>query len=124
MPQTLTQALNTYTMPTSSVVSSHAGLAGGAWDMSSVSSAGSQAWGRAKAFASSNKNALAWTVMGMVLVIMVLLIVDRAVFQPKRNSSDAKDKEEGNNASNLVQGVCLGVSVVTLGFSVATAMVK
>lgn len=121
MPQTLTQALNTYTMPTSSVVSS---LAGGAWDMSSVSSAGSQAWGRAKAFASSNKNALAWTVMGMVLVIMVLLIVDRAVFQPKRNSSDAKDKEEGNNASNLVQGVCLGVSVVTLGFSVATAMVK
>ena len=124
MPQTLTQALNTYSMPTSSVVSSHVGLAGGAWDMSSVSSAGSQAWGRAKAFASSNKNALAWTVMGMVLVIMVLLIVDRAVFQPKHESKDDVEKASGKYATNVVHGVCLGVSVVTLGFSVATAMVK
>jgi zinc transporter ZupT len=123
MPQTLTQALNSYSMPTS-VVSSQAGMAGGAWDMSSVSSAGSQAWGRAKAFASSHKNGLAWAVMGMVLAILVLLIVDKAVFEPKRNSSDAKTKEEGTNAGSVVNGVCMGVSVTTLGFSLATALVK
>ena len=122
---TMTQALNSYNMPTS-VVSSHMGLVGGAapWDMSSVSSAGSEMWGRAKAYASSHKNGLAWTVMGMVLVIMILLIVERAVLAPQREDAAADAKAAAVSATTAVQATCLAVAVVTLGFSVATAVVK
>ena len=124
---TMTQALNSYNMPTS-VVSSHMGLVGGAapWDMSSVSSAGSEMWGRAKAYASSHKNGLAWTVMGMVLVIMILLIVERAVLAPQREdaAATADAKAAAVSATTAVQATCLAVAVVTLGFSVATAVVK
>ena len=129
----MTQALNSYSVPTS-VVSSQVGLAGGAFGdggsdsmMSSVSSTGSRLWDSAKKYGqqyASSRTALAWTVMGMVLVIMILLIVDRAVFVPKHDSADAAEKEASINSTNIVQGTCLGVSVVTLGFSVAAAVVK